>query len=62
MVKSLLAKTLDKRNDEPAPRFAVALAFYTAFTIVPFVVLIVMVSATMPGEETQGDLHQHMGI
>jgi len=61
MVKSLVAKTIDKWNDEPAPRFAAALAFYTAFTIVPFVVLLVMVSATMLGEDTQGDLHQHIG-
>lgn len=61
IVKSLVAKTIDKWNDEPAPRFAAALAFYTAFTIVPFVVLIVMVAATMIGENIEGDLHQHIG-
>jgi len=60
IVRSLVAKTIDKWNDEPAPRFAAALAFYTAFTIVPFVVLIVMV-ATMMGENIEGDLHQHIG-
>src|SRR5215204_3619978 len=62
MVKSLIADTVDKWNDEPGPRFAAALAFYTAFTIVPFVVLVVMVSSTMMGEDaTKGDLQQHIG-
>lgn len=62
MIKSLVTKTIDKWNDEPGPRFAAALAFYTAFTIVPFVVLVVMVSATMMGGDAiQGDLHQHVG-
>jgi membrane protein len=62
IVKSLVADTVDKWNDEPGPRFAAALAFYTAFTIVPFVVLVVMVSATMMGGDVfEGDLHQHVG-
>lgn len=61
MVKSLISKSVDKWNDEPGPRFAAALAFYTAFTIVPFVVLVVMVSATFMGEESiRGDLHRQM--
>jgi membrane protein len=61
MVKSLVAKSIDKWNDEPGPRFAAALAFYTAFTIVPFVVLVIMVSATIMGEEAiRGDLHQQI--
>jgi membrane protein len=62
IAKSLIAKSIDKWNDEPGPRFAAALAFYTAFTIVPFVVLVVMASAAFTGEEaTQGTLHQHIG-
>jgi membrane protein len=62
MVKSLVADTVDKWNDEPGPRFAAALAFYTAFTIVPFVVLVVMVSSSMMGEDaTKGNLQQHIG-
>src|SRR5215211_1467881 len=61
MVKSLIAKSVDKWNDEPGPRFAAALAFYTAFTIVPFVVLVVMVSSGFIGEDaTKGDLHTHV--
>jgi membrane protein len=61
MVKTLAARSVDKWNDEPGPRFAAALAFYTAFTIVPFVVLVVMVSTTFMGEEAiKGDLHQHV--
>lgn len=62
VVKSLVAKSIDKWNDEPGPRFAAALAFYTAFTIVPFVVLVVMVAATFMSEEAvKGDLQQHIG-
>ena len=62
MVTSLVAKSIDKWNDEPGPRFAAALAFYTAFTIVPFVVLVVMVATTFMSEEAvKGDLHQHIG-
>jgi len=61
MVKSLATNSVDKWNDEPGPRFAAALAFYTAFTIVPFVVLVIMVSATFMGEEAiKGDLHKHV--
>jgi membrane protein len=61
MAKSLIVKSIDKWNDEPGPRFAAGLAFYTAFTIVPFVVLIVMVAATFLGEDAiQGDLHTHV--
>lgn len=61
MVKSLARNSVDKWNDEPGPRFAAALAFYTAFTIVPFVVLVIMVSATFMGEEAiKGDLHKHV--
>ncbi|MET0513757.1 MAG: YihY/virulence factor BrkB family protein [Nitrospiraceae bacterium] len=62
IVRSLVANTINKWNDDPGPRFAAALAFYTAFTIVPLVVLVVMVSASMMGEEAiRGDLHQHIG-
>ena len=62
IVRSLVANTINKWNDDPGPRFAAALAFYTAFTIVPLVVLVVMVSASMMGEDAiRGDLHQHIG-
>ena len=58
IVRSLVANTINKWNDDPGPRFAAALAFYTAFTIVPLVVLVVMVSASMMGDDAiRGDLH-----
>ncbi len=60
-VKSLVITTIDKWNDDPGPRFAAALAFYTALTIVPFVVLVFMVSATwMGGEAYWGRLQEHI--
>ena len=61
-LKSLAAKSVDKWNDEPGPRFAAALAFYTSLTIVPLVVLTLMVSTSMVDEETiRGGLQQHIG-
>lgn len=59
---ALAAKSVDKWNDEPGPRFAAALAFYTAMTIVPLVVLTLMVSVSMVDENTiRGSLQQHIG-
>jgi membrane protein len=52
---------VDKWTDEPGPRFAAALAFYTALTIVPLVVLILMVSASGMTEDSARDgLQQHI--
>ena len=60
-LKSLTAKSVDKWNDEPGPRFAAALAFYTTLTIVPLVVLTLMISTSMMDEETvRGGLQQHI--
>lgn len=58
----LVKTTADKWSGDPVPRFAAALAYYTAFAIVPLVVLVVMVSVTLMGEETtKGNLHRHLG-
>jgi membrane protein len=54
-------RTADKWGGDPAPRFAAALAYYTAFAIVPLVVLVVMASAALVGEETaRGTLHRQV--
>lgn len=54
--------TAEKWSGDPVPRFAAALAYYTAFAIVPLVVLVVMVSVSLMGEETtRGNLHRHLG-
>ncbi|HEX2056116.1 MAG TPA: YihY/virulence factor BrkB family protein [Nitrospiraceae bacterium] len=58
---SLAKKTAEKWGGDPAPRFAAALAYYTAFAIVPLVVLVVMVSAVFMGEDTaRGSLHRQV--
>ena len=49
---SLATQTIAKWSDEPGPRFAAALAFYTALTIVPPVVLTIMVSVSTVGDES----------
>ena len=59
---SLTAKILQKWGDDPGPRFAAALAFYTALTIVPLVVLSIMVSVSLMDESSiRGDLQHQIG-
>jgi membrane protein len=58
---SLAKKTAEKWGGDPGPRFAAALAYYTAFAIVPLVVLVVMISAALMGEEAARDtLHRQV--
>jgi membrane protein len=58
---SLAKKTAEKWGGDPGPRFAAALAYYTAFAIVPLVVLVVMVTAALMGEEaTRDTLHRQV--
>lgn len=62
LLKSLTARTIAKWSDEPGPRFAAALAFYTALTIVPLVVLTIMISVSTVGDESMaGGLQRQMG-
>ncbi|MEP7153516.1 MAG: YihY/virulence factor BrkB family protein [Nitrospira sp.] len=62
MLWSLARKTLEKWSDDPGPRFAAALAFYTALTIVPLVVLTIMVSVSMMDEDSiRSGLQHHIG-
>lgn len=60
-LKSIAVRSVDKWTDEPGTRFAAALAFYTALTIVPLVVVALMVSATLMNEAIRGGLQQHIG-
>jgi membrane protein len=58
---SLAKKTAEKWGGDPGPRFAAALAYYTAFAIVPLVVIVVMISAALMGEEAARDtLHRQV--
>ena len=58
---SLTAKTFQKWSDDPGPRFAAALAFYTALTIVPLVILTIMVSVSLMDEDSlRGGLQHHI--
>lgn len=62
LLKSLATQTIAKWSDEPGPRFAAALAFYTALTIVPLVVLTIMVSVSTVGDESMvGGLQRQIG-
>ena len=62
VLRSLATKTLAKWSDEPGPRFAAALAFYTALTIVPLVVLTLMLSVSgMTEDSARNGLHEHIG-
>ena len=48
---TLLKKTFQKWNDGPVLRFGAALAYYTAFAIVPLLVLVFEVDGLVLGEE-----------
>jgi membrane protein len=62
MLRSLATNIVRKWSDDPGPRFAAALAFYTALTIVPLVVLAIMMSVIMMDEGSiRGDLQHHIG-
>jgi membrane protein len=54
LLRLLVTKTIAKWSDEPGPRFAAALAYYTALTIVPLVLLTIMVSLSTVGDESIG--------
>jgi membrane protein len=55
----LLRKTFEKWSRDPVPRFGAALSYYTAFAIVPLVVLLVMVTVGFLGV-TKADLQSHL--
>lgn len=50
-VLSILKDTLAKWNADGAPRFAAALAYYTAFSIAPLLVFVIAISGLMLGRE-----------
>ena len=53
----LLKKTFQKWNDDPVLRFGAALAYYTAFAIVPLLVLVFEGGGLILGEEAA---HRHL--
>ena len=47
----LLRNTLEKWDRDRAPRHAAALAFYTAFSIAPMLIITIAVAGTMFGHD-----------
>lgn len=50
---ALLRKTLSKWNDDPVLRFGAALAYYTAFSAVPLVVVVLAVATAVVGPNAE---------
>jgi membrane protein len=51
-LKALLATTVSKWNEDPALRFGAALAYYSAFAVVPLVVITTMLAGALVGQES----------
>ncbi len=53
---SLLRKTISKWNDDPVSRFAAALAYYTAFAVIPLMVIVLEMAALFVGHNAKAHL------
>ena len=53
---SLLRKTISKWNDDPVLRFGAALAYYTAFAILPLMVIVLEMAALFAGHNAEAYL------
>ena len=51
-LRALLATTVSKWNEDPALRFGAALAYYSAFAVVPLVVMTTMLAGALMGQDT----------
>jgi hypothetical protein len=50
---TLLQKTISKWNDDPVLRFGAALAYYTAFSVVPLIVVVLEIAALIVGHNAE---------
>jgi membrane protein len=50
-LKDLLAKTISKWNEDPVLRFGAALAYYSAFAVVPLMIITTMLAGAFIGQE-----------
>jgi membrane protein len=57
---ALIRKTVSKWNDDPVLRFGAALAYYTAFSVVPLIVVVVEIATLMIGPNAEPYLIKHM--
>ena len=60
-LKTLLATTVSKWNEDPVLRFGAALAYYSAFAVVPLVVITTMLAGAFVGQEAaEGQMVQQI--
>lgn len=57
---ALVRKTLSKWNDDPVLRFGAALAYYTAFSIIPLMVVVLEVATALVGPNAEPYLIKQM--
>ena len=53
---ALIRKTISKWNDDPVLRFGAALAYYTAFSVVPLMVVVLEMAVLFGGHNAEGYL------
>jgi membrane protein len=53
---TLVQKTISKWNDDPILRFGAALAYYTAFSVVPLIVIVLEIATLMVGHSAEAHL------
>jgi len=58
---SLLKETFDEWNRDRAPRLAAALAYYTTFSLAPFLIVVIAIAGLVAGQEAvQGRLDEQI--
>ena len=55
-LRVLLRKTISKWNDDPVLRFGAALAYYTAFAVIPLMVVVLEMAALFVGHNAEASL------
>ena len=60
----LLKATFDEWNEDKAPRLAAALAYYTAFSLTPLLIVVIAIAGLVFGQEAvRGELqYQIQGL
>lgn len=57
---TLIKKTISKWNDDPVLRFGAALAYYTAFSVIPLIVVVLEIATLIVGPNAEPSLIKQM--
>jgi membrane protein len=57
---ALMRKTVSKWNDDPVLRFGAALAYYTAFSVIPLIIIVLQIATLIVGPNAEPSLIKQM--